>query len=240
VSAGRNPVADALEEAARVGPFFAVALAPAEPGWTSFRAFASDREQVRSAVEHVRSSLAVRAGAPEPTIERRVAASVWHLGLVSRLVSPALGAASLTGWVPDLAALLWRGSGGQPVPLGIATPSGVHARDADAAAAALLDLAVRPVVGPLTDTTAAVAAVSERVLWGNVWSALAGAATVLARTPDGSDVGRHIAAAAAATSGQALTGRYDARLGYRRETCCLYYRVPHTGLCGDCVLAPMA
>ncbi|MGW5694872.1 (2Fe-2S)-binding protein, partial [Streptomyces asiaticus] len=27
-----------------------------------------------------------------------------------------------------------------------------------------------------------------------------------------------------------------APLGYRRRTCCLYYRVPGGGLCGDCVL----
>ena len=28
--------------------------------------------------------------------------------------------------------------------------------------------------------------------------------------------------------------------GFRRRSCCLYYRVPGGGLCGDCVLGPLA
>ena len=82
-------------------------------------------------------------------------------------------------------------------------------------------------------------AVSPRVLWGNVASAVNGAATMIAAArPD--LAGPAAEAAAALLADPALTGTYQGRplRGFRRRNCCLIYRLSpeRPAYCGDCVL----
>ena len=97
--------------------------------------------------------------------------------------------------------------------------------------------------GPVTELVAAVAArsVSPRILWGNVASAISGAATMIAAArPDLAGPAR--AAATTALQFPALASAADGPPGtsaFRRRSCCLIYRLsgePGTALCGDCVL----
>ncbi|HEY3607545.1 MAG TPA: hypothetical protein VGL06_08600, partial [Pseudonocardiaceae bacterium] len=86
------------------GPFFAIETHPAgeppRPPWRLMRELADDPAVLADRVRAVRTHLA--AGRPVDTVEPRVAASVAHLGLVARLVSPVLGAAATDRVVPDL------------------------------------------------------------------------------------------------------------------------------------------
>ena len=82
-------------------------------------------------------------------------------------------------------------------------------------------------------------AVSPRVLWGNVASAVNGAATMIAAArPD--LAGRAAEAAAAMLRYPPLAGTYQGHplRGFRRRNCCLIYRLSpeRPAYCGDCVL----
>jgi ferric iron reductase protein FhuF len=83
------------------------------------------------------------------------------------------------------------------------------------------------------------------VLWGNVASALAGAAGMIAdRAP--SHAGRAAGVVGEMLRTGPLTGtgtlvRPSAETPRQfliRHNCCLYYRIPGGGTCGDCVLTP--
>jgi hypothetical protein len=235
----KSPGAAALAEAAGVGPYFRLLLDPAD-AWRPFSDFAADAEQVSAALGAHRRRLAIAVGETEAAVEPRVAASLWHLGLTAELVSPALGTAALAGWVPRLDGLRWPDEpASEPKRLGIQVDdiAGTQVSDADSAAAAIHAGVVRGPVAQLTEAVAEVASVSRQLLWGNVWSAFAGAATVIAMArPDAGARAVSIVRALVSTTSQPLAGRYDAAASYRRDTCCLYYRLPHGGLCGDCVL----
>jgi ferric iron reductase protein FhuF len=95
--------------------------------------------------------------------------------------------------------------------------------------------------GPVAQIVRAVQAmaVSPRVLWGNVASAVNGAATMIAAARP--DLASPAAGAAATLLGQpALAGTYQGRplQGFRRRSCCLIYRLSPSApaYCGDCVL----
>jgi ferric iron reductase protein FhuF len=95
--------------------------------------------------------------------------------------------------------------------------------------------------GPVTQIVRAVEAmaVSPRVLWGNVASAVNGAATMIAAArPD--LAGRAAEAAAALLEHPDLAGTYQGRplRGFRRRNCCLIYRLSpeRPAYCGDCFL----
>ena len=77
------------------------------------------------------------------------------------------------------------------------------------------------------------------MLWGNVASAVNGAATMIAAArPDLAGAAAEIAAAMLANP--ALIGTYQGRplRGFRRRNCCLIYRLSpeRRAYCGDCVL----
>lgn len=239
-----------LAEVGSVGGFFALRTealgGPAEPG-AHARAFvpfaqiyAGDTAPLSARVDRV----AARLGATE----RRIAASVAQLGLAARLWSIALGSAALRGEVPDLdpARLLWDPLGSSPDDLRLPGPR-PFATAEGGAGAAVGDLAasVRDVVqyGHLVPLAAALRAdcrISAGLLWGNAGSALAGAVRELGAWSRRS--GRPEAGERAAAIGEALFAHPDLRTTgvswngtFRRRSCCLYYRCPSGGLCGDCV-----
>jgi ferric iron reductase protein FhuF len=136
----------------------------------------------------------------------------------------------------DATTLWWRDVLGA-VPLALPEPRG-RPVDADVVAALAAGLADGPVAA-LTEVMAA-NGVSRKVLWGNVASAVAGARSALvAAAPD--------RASSILATVQALfdveplvgTGAFGGGMQpreFRRNSCCLYYRVPGGGYCGDCVL----
>jgi hypothetical protein len=227
--------AAALAEAAGWGPFFAVAThapgAGPDAPWRPLREVADDPEVLRDRVARVRTFLAAGNGRDLEGIPVRVAASVTHLGLTARLVSPALAVAVLTGATLDLTDAWW-----QPE-LGGAFPLSLTARTAaGTVAATVLDGPVRGLVEAGLRFS-----VSGRVLWGNAASAVNGAAAMIGRArPDLAAPASELAARLLAAP--PLRGTGDRTDGvFRRRSCCLIYQAAPPGaprqLCGDCVLA---
>lgn len=273
VSPGRTPVpapavTAALADVAGLGPWFAVPPLPAGPGagwvrWDALYAHPGAGDPLSDRIDAVAAAL--RSG-------RREAASIAVQGMAARLVSFPLATVALHRVLPDLGALHrrpdaddpWapglavpttgqRGDGGTargPArPAGVATPDPVD----DPAGAA--DLLARELAGwhlePLYAAVRERVAVSERVLRGNVVSAIAGAARVLdplrrAARPALlgllAELVGHPALRGPLPDG--ATGRLlrldpgdpDTEWSFRRRSCCLYVRVPGGGACGDCVL----
>ena len=189
----------------------------------------------------VTAVVAERAGVAPERIDPRAAASLVHLGLAARLVSPPLAAALLGGGLLHLdpRALYWRDVLG-PVPL---TQPGVRATPVDPDDVATIATATAAVLadGPVAALTAAIGAtgVSSRVLWGNVASSFAAAAAGLLRAAP--QRAATVTAVVDAVLEQAPLhghGGYTpgTTRGFKRTSCCLYYRVPGGGYCGDCVL----
>jgi hypothetical protein len=187
----------------------------------------------------VRAALADRAGCAPDAVELRVAASVAQLGLVARLIAPALAAQAARHRLDlRLGGVWWQDTVGGPMPLSVPRPAAAASADPGwpLAMTTLLD----EVITPITVATATLAPLSSRVLWGNVASAVNGAARqVVVARPE-------LAPAAWAAAASFFR---DPRLStepgppgpaFRRSSCCLIYRLaPGTGgpVCGDCVLA---
>ena len=235
-----------LHDLAAFGPFFAVgshpsAAAPAAP-WRPASELTTPDGPLRDRVASVRATLAARAGTDAPAeVDPRVAASAVHLGLVARLVSPALGAAVLRGRA-DLRppGLWWQNVPSGPVPLSVPGED----QPADGATAGEWDrLLLNETVAPVTAAVARLVTVSGRVLWGNVASAVNAAAAQVARQrPDlAGDAWR---AAGRLFASPLLRGEpHPPGPGFRRSSCCLFYRLASgnpAAVCGDCVLAGRA
>lgn len=220
-----------LAAVASVGGFFALRTGPArDPHRPLARLYAGEGGPLAARIDTVTAALR----APD----RRTGASIAHLGLVARLWSIALGAAVLHGELPDLdpAALAWDGGRSAPEDL-------------------LLDR-VRPLPGtaeriresvqyghlvPLAEAVRRDTPVSSGLLWGNAGSALAGAVRELHRwalradRPDAARRALELGTELLAHPDLAGTGTLLPGPAFRRRSCCLYYRCPDAGLCGDCV-----
>ncbi len=234
-------VSHLLGEAAKVGAYFVVDLQePYEPT-------DSDEPPVPSLAElyaghpglgtFIReTSEALRAD------ENRVGGSILFQGLAARLWSPVVAAVLLLGRVPVLppAATWWspRWSGGRlvssPERLSSATAS------AEEIAAAVTDLHLAPLVGAVRTHVQ----LPEALLWGNAASALVGSAAEVARArPDLEQAAAALVEAVLADGRLAGAGTLRSWSGrppapFVRASCCLYYRVPGGGWCGDCPLLP--
>ena len=188
-----------------------------------------------------RAGLAAYSGIATDQVELRVAGSLWFQGWAARLVSPWMGAAVLGDVVPVATPdqLLWAAGRGQPVPLAVRRPRGqpLTSSDASDVAQSVYDACIDPLVAPLLEAVAKACSVSRQVLWGNVASSVAGAAAQLARAaPSYATVTRAVGERLLTTG--VLAGQGDDSGGrFVRRTCCLMYRLPEAGLCGDCVLA---
>ncbi|MFC5212605.1 (2Fe-2S)-binding protein [Streptomyces coerulescens] len=191
-------------------------------------AFPEDQDPLTFRVRKVGNALR----APEP----RIAASAAQQGLAARLWSVTLGCAALYGAVPDLdpRLLRWDPDAGAPDDLWLTE---VRPRPADAATVA--GIVLHGHLEPLGAALRSRYRVADGLLWGNAGSALAGAARQLdqwARTHGRTDVAacsRALTAELLAHPLLAGTGTLTAA-GFRRRSCCLYYRVPGGGVCGDC------
>ncbi|WP_412539111.1 (2Fe-2S)-binding protein [Longispora sp. K20-0274] len=166
-------------------------------------------------------AVADRLGHDDP----RVAASIAFQGYAAKLWSPVLATVTEAGVLPDLtpAALRWRYRAGEPVGLLLSPAAGFATTNP----IEVYELVVDRHLGPLLAAVRDRVAISERLLWGNAAAALAGASRVL---------GPASAPLRSALLGLGrLAGTVDEDSGLRR-TCCLFYRIPGGGTCGDCVL----
>jgi iron complex transport system ATP-binding protein len=162
-----------------------------------------------------------------------VAASLLFQGIAGRLWSPVLASAVEHGVLPDLepARTYWRAASPGPVMLGAPGAAGLGADPA-----AVHRVVVERHLRPLVAAVRAVTPVAEGLLWGNAASALTGALAVLAGArPASAAPGRRLVEELLGAPPLRGTGTLGAR-GFRRRSCCLYYRVPGGGLCGDCAL----
>jgi hypothetical protein len=175
-----------------VNPYFVLETPADLDGWTPLAAL-TEPGQLRHRAEQVRAAF---GGGP-----LRAAASVDFLGMTSRVVSPVYAACVSDGTAPalSLTTVWWRPA--VPGPMRLAVTTGERA-------SSLSDAVLAPVVVPLVAAYSSTFALSRKVLWGNVTSALNGAARALGR------------------------GRRD----FRRHSCCLLYRLPGGAPCGDCIL----
>ncbi|MCW2623154.1 MAG: iron reductase [Frankiales bacterium] len=208
-----------LAVVARLAPFAALSVGPPLPGWRPAAGLLADPTDLVSAV-------ATALGGCEP----RVAASTVGLGWSGRLWSIGLTLHAGWGLVPDLDRLRWRHDEGRVrlrLPAQAVRPGG-----AEALFAAVVDGQLRPLFANLTPL------VAEGALWGNAASSIVAAGGQV--RPAAGPAGTAAALAATAYAVDALlaraplAGRLDA--AGRRRSCCLFYRVPGGGLCGDCSL----
>ncbi|MEW2418866.1 (2Fe-2S)-binding protein [Streptomyces sp. NPDC046866] len=219
---------DVLLRLARVGPFFSVPYGKEPPG----EGFRPLQELYGPLLGPYVAEIGRRIGSGPG----RVAASTAQFGIASRLWSLGLGCAALAGRVPDLSAqrVWWRLPAAGSLELWLPDPGEGSLPAAELGGSVLAHLdglgaALRERHG-----------VSPKVLRGNAASALVGALRVLLdRVPGAAAVEL---AAGLLGEGGALggTGRFvhEEGLGvaFVRRSCCLYYKVPGGGLCGDCVL----
>jgi hypothetical protein len=203
-----------------VTPFFTIETHPIgaapRPPWRVMRELVDDPAALADRVHAVRTHLA--AGQPVDTVEQRVAASVTHLGLIARLVSPALAAAAQNSPIPDLDLrhTWWQPTLGGAFPLSVANTTATLDQ--------LLDGPIRTLVAVTRKFS-----VSEQILWGNVASALHGAAAMIGERADAA-VDQLMSRPPLDNTGSTKDGRF------RRRTCCLIYRAAPGTVCGDCVL----
>ncbi|WP_229839868.1 IucA/IucC family C-terminal-domain containing protein [Streptomyces brasiliensis] len=168
--------------------------------------------------------------------ELRVSVSVAQQALAARLWSVALGCAALYGRVPDLAPRLlrWDPAATAPEDLWL-----TEVRPLPGDAATLVDTVLAGHLEPLVEALHTRYGVATGLLWGNAGSALAGAARELARWARAhgrADVAHRTRTLTADLFTHPLlsgTGTFTGT-AFRRRSCCLYYRVPDGGVCGDC------
>ncbi|MCZ7415413.1 MULTISPECIES: (2Fe-2S)-binding protein [unclassified Streptomyces] len=231
-----SPPGDHLARVGQVGPFFHIHPGP-RPDPEGFRPL-GELYGEGPALASYTAFVARRLG----TDQTRVAASTVQLGLASRLWSVALASASLAGRVPDLdpARVWWCPNPAGPLRLWLPEPRDLPADGPTGLAGALHATVVEANLRPLGDAVRELARVSWHSLHGNAASALVGGLRVLADArPDvratavtlAEKVLRHPPLADAGTVSPAPDG-----LALARHNCCLYYRVPGGGTCGDCVL----
>ncbi|NBE52100.1 IucA/IucC family C-terminal-domain containing protein [Streptomyces boluensis] len=216
-----------LQQLASVGGFFALRSGTSPTAVPLAEVYAGDGARLAARVDTVTARLA----APEV----RIGVSVAQLGLAARLCSVALGGAALYGRVLDLdpRRLSWDPDGSSPDDLWL---DAVRTLPVEALGDSLVEGHLAPLAAALRRRYR----IAEPLLWGNAGSALAGAVRAL-HTWAGS-AGRPEVAERALDLGADLfcrpelrgTGTLGALPRFRRRSCCLYYRCPGGGVCGDC------
>ncbi|EID15507.1 ABC transporter [Mycobacterium xenopi RIVM700367] len=207
-----------LAELATLNPYFVIGTGPRDQNWRPVCQLYTDTEMLGGIVSRVQARI--------DTSERRVAVSTFFFDFAARLWSVGLGALVSQRLLIDLPAeqLLFRETDGR-IELHIDHPVAWEGDDLEPM---LADTVLTLHLGPLTAALRRLGPISVQLLRGNTASALLGAARVLG---DGAAL-----SARRLCGDQRLSGaiRFD-KIGYRRTSCCLYYRTKGGGLCGDCV-----
>ncbi len=208
------------------GPFFSL-QERADSGYWRPLTDLYDARVLDERVNYVSGFLEKLAG---QSVAPRVAASTLSLGLFARLIAPPLGSVVLEQPMPRLTLddSYWQPTIGGPWLLSLTGP------------ATTPDLAqtVTETIIPLAELIAERYSLSMQILFGNIASGAFGAIRMISQArPDlgenALDLGHDLLAAS-------LKGTGTLTPGFRRSSCCLYYRIPGGGYCGDCVLAAPA
>jgi ABC-type cobalamin/Fe3+-siderophores transport system ATPase subunit len=215
----------ALAELCNISSYFALGTGPLNDGWRPVQQLYEDTALLSETVGRVKARMDVT--------EVRVAVSTFFLGFAAQLWSIGLGSVVGYRMLVDLSPqhLLFRESDGH-IALHIEHPALAQRDDLRAA---LADIVLDRHLEPLAAALRRLGPISEKLLQGNTASALLGAARVFDRdraTTSGWELARHICADPRLS---AAVRFHDT--DYRRTSCCLYYRTPHGGLCGDCALS---
>ncbi|MET7799906.1 (2Fe-2S)-binding protein [Streptomyces decoyicus] len=246
-----EPTTALQEQVSALGPFFTFEThaAGSEP-LTPWRKLSEVAREGSGALEErvasVRAALAAGGGRPTEAVELRVAASVAHLGLVARVISPLLGLAALRrlpSRPPTLDDLRWHSGLGGAFALSLPRETVAAVATDDAGSVAGAGAAGALLEGPVRALVDAVAAfsVSRRILWGNVASAVNGAtAGIVSAAPALARPARTAALLMLRQPQLRDAHTLDPRNGrFRRRSCCLIYRAAPDAagaVCGDCVL----
>ncbi|MDA0563464.1 (2Fe-2S)-binding protein [Streptomonospora sp. S1-112] len=233
----------ALDDAGGVNPFFAVPDAPDLQEWAPLPDLWRRPDRLAAEVHAVRVRLA--AGRPLAVVEVRVAASLLFQSLASRLLSPAAATALSHGLLAPPHALRWRPA--HPAGLALALDPGARPEELgrprpQAAAEALARHVVAGALVPAADALRAQVRLAPRLLYGNAASSLAGTVLALAGARprlagDALALGRALLARPPLAGLGSFTATAASATAFTRTTCCLYYRLPGGGYCGDCAVA---
>jgi cobalamin transport system ATP-binding protein len=215
-----------MTELCGIGGYFAVGVGAVDHGWRPVGQLYTDIALLDGIISRVQARM--------DATEQRVAASTFFLGFAARLWSIGLGALAGHRLLLDLDAeyLLFREQDGQ-IRLHIEHPVAWHGDDLEQL---LADMVLAEHLSPLTAALRRLGPISGKVLRGNAASALLGAARVFDRDASGS--GWQLARQLCSDERLAAAICFN-EATYRRSSCCLYYRAPRGGLCGDCVLTSM-
>src|ERR1700749_736661 len=213
-----------LAELADLGPYFAVGIGPAGAGWRPVEQLYTDAALLDGIVDRIQARM--------DAAEQRVAASTFFLGCAARLWSIGLGALAGHRLLLALGAehLLFQESGGQ-IQLHIEHPAAWQGDDLEPM---LTDMVLHRHLPPVGTALRRLGSISDKLLRGNAASALLGAAHVFDRNATNGP-GWQLACRLCSDERLSAAIRFT-ETAYRRTNCCLYYRAPRGGLCGDCVL----
>jgi hypothetical protein len=213
-------ISRALSDVSSYGGFFALTVGGDAAGWHPVGLYYADgyADLVDATVSRYR------------TTEVRIGASLVHLGHAARLWSPVLACALGHGVIPDLSGLQRADDGAR-----LRLPEPVGERVAPSP-----ELLYRAVVQNHLERLEAGLRVklAPGLLSGNIASALVGASrALLSVRPDLRQTIVGITSLLLGTGRLAGSGVINsADLGFRRRSCCLFYRMPDGGKCGDCPL----
>ncbi|MFF5206176.1 (2Fe-2S)-binding protein [Streptosporangium sp. NPDC000396] len=231
---GSRLVEDALADVSEINAYFELETGPAGPGWRPLTGLLTDA----GALPDMISEVAGRLG----TTETRVAASILFQGLAARLWSPVVGVAVAHGLLVGLSSahVFWRPVSTGPLPLRAAGLTGWEITDPGRVAGPLYRSVVTELLEPLARVVQEVVKIAPGLLWDNAASALAGAVGTIARQrPElagrAITLGRELLSRGVLKGGE-LAEPAPGRPFFVRRGCCLYYRLPGGGKCGDCAL----
>lgn len=211
-------IAAQLAEISTYGGFFDLTIGGNPTGW----------HPVTESYADGYTDLIEATNARYQATEPRIGASLVHLGHAARLWSPVLACVLAHGVIPDLTDLQRADDGAE---LRLPEPTGELAAPAP-------ELLYRVVVQDHLEAFAAGLRIklAPGLRYGNIASALVGTSRMLASArPDRYKAIAELTAALLNTGELAGTGT-NTDLRFHRNSCCLYYRLPGGGKCGDCPL----
>lgn len=227
-----------LADLSELGGYFALPVQPASESRCLSEFF--EDAVLTGYVHRTRAAIAASADCPPDRIPVRMAASSFQLGVAARLLSPVIGGALCLGAVPllDRESVRWLPTDGHAPQFAVADPAWQTVEAGTSAE--VIAASVIPVLTELGARLNTLVSLSARITLGNLTSATNGAVTVLALSrPQLERPGRELVGALLASGPLRGTGSFVAGM-FRRQSCCLYYQAPRSGLCGDCVLVPEA
>ena len=209
-----------LAQVSSYGGFFAPTVGGEPDGWHPvMRSYADGFADLASATTDRYGSTDVRIGA-----------SLVHLGHAARLWSPVLACVLAHGVIPDLTALQRADDSAQlRLPEAVGEPAAPSPE-------LLYHVVVQDHMERFADGLHG--KLARGLLYGNIASALVGTSRMLlsARRDLRPQITR-VTTALLDIGELAGTGAIvNADLGFRRNSCCLFYRLPNGSKCGDCGL----